>query len=89
VSSQAFKENPFFQVTWMLSINFGTVRFQTPQVKNFWNCSTKMNSKFQRHNAPLIIPLLEMVTYYTLWSIWISNCQMWPFLISWTQITCQ
>jgi hypothetical protein len=29
----------------------------------FWNCSTKMNSKFQHHNVPLIIPLLKMETY--------------------------
>jgi hypothetical protein len=37
----------------MLSIHFGTVKFQTPQVKNFWNCSTKINSKFQHHNYSL------------------------------------
>jgi hypothetical protein len=35
-----------------------------------------MNSKFQHHNAPLIIPLREMVTHWTLWFTRILDFQV-------------
>jgi hypothetical protein len=40
-------------------------------------------------HASIITHLREMVTYSTLWSIRISDCQVRSFLISWTQIAYQ
>jgi hypothetical protein len=64
----------------MLKIHFGTVQFQTPQVKNFWNCSTKMNLKLQHHNVSHYSPagngdILDIVVHQNieLSSVTVSN----------------
>jgi hypothetical protein len=41
---------------------FRIVQFQTLQARNCYIYLTQTNSKFQHRNAPLIIPLREMVT---------------------------
>jgi hypothetical protein len=41
----------------MPNTRFGIAEFQTTQARNSWTCLILMNSKFQHHNAPLIIPL--------------------------------
>jgi len=54
----------------------GVVKFQTLQMKNYWNYLIKITFKFQHHNVLLIILLKEMVMSSTLCSVRMFNWQM-------------
>jgi hypothetical protein len=64
---------------------FRNSTMSNPSGEKIWHYLTRMNSKFQRHNASLIIPLRKMMMCWTLYSIRMLECQMSLFLISWTQ----
>jgi hypothetical protein len=63
-------------------ILFGTVRFETLQVKNSWTYLIGMPFKFQRLSLPPTTHCKGMVMY--LMSIEMSNCQMSLSLKFWT-----
>jgi hypothetical protein len=86
-TSLSFRHKNMMQVIWMLNINFGIVQFLTVQERNFWIWCKWIRNFSDTMPHSLLSCGKSWRTRYRNPSE--SDCQVWSFLISWTQITYQ